>query len=235
MNPTTVARADLVATRLSAVQRELQPHGQVSEWTAGDLLDPAITGGCVGFVLTGQLQMGWRGLSDTHAMGMQPLGEGLWFGANNWLLDTCTPTLWLRANRLTRVVSIGVERLRALLEGEQAALDAPLRKEMLGHYVRYWVGLAERYQRAFRAPTKQRVLDVLHEAAHWASAMSHPEGTLVKISRALLAERVGCAPATAGKVLTRLVADGQVRKEGRRILLLGHQGRTAPVCAKHPR
>jgi CRP-like cAMP-binding protein len=55
--------------------------------------------------------------------------------------------------------------------------------------------------------------------------MSHPDGTLVKVPREVLAQRVGCTRVTISRALSRLAEDGQVRLEGRRILLVGHQGR----------
>jgi CRP/FNR family cyclic AMP-dependent transcriptional regulator len=74
------------------------------------------------------------------------------------------------------------------------------------------------------------VLDALHEAATWPSAMSHPEGTLVRIQRQQLAQRVGCTRMTIARVLRRLLDARQVRFQGRRILLVAHGGR-GPLSA----
>ncbi|WPL17980.1 Catabolite activation-like protein [Thiorhodovibrio winogradskyi] len=229
MSKATITTLHPPPGRLSPVQRQLEPHGQVTELMAGDLLDPAITRQCIGFVLMGQLQLTWR-MGDGHnGLSMHPVEAGHWFGGNNWLLDEPPRTLWFRANRLTRVLTIEVELLRSLLADERSDLDAPLRDEMLQSYARCWLYLAERHHRAHAVPTEKRLLDALQEAAAWSSAMSHPEGTLVKVGRDLLAQRIGCARVTVSRALGRLAADGRIRLEGRRILLLGHQGRGMPV------
>ncbi|WPL15720.1 Catabolite activation-like protein [Thiorhodovibrio winogradskyi] len=228
MSKATITTLHPPPGRLSPVQRALEPHGHVTELMAGDLLAPAITRQCIGFVLMGQLQLTWRAGERHNGLSMHPVDAGHWFGGNNWLLDAPPPTLWFRANRLTRVLTIEVEQLRSLLVGELIELNQPLRDEMLQSYARCWLDLAERHHRAHAVPTEKRLLDALHEAAAWSSAMSHPEGTLVKVGRDLLAQRIGCARVTVSRALGRLAADGRIRLEGRRILLLGHQGRGTP-------
>lgn len=228
MTTATITTLHPPSARLSPVQRQLEPYGQVTELMAGDLLDPAITRRCLGFVLMGQLQLTWKTGEGRNGLSMHPVNPGDWFGGNNWLLDEPPRTLWFRANRLTRVWTIEVEHLRALLSGERSDLDAPLRAEMLLSFAHCWVFLAERHHLSHAAPTEEQLLDALQEAAAWSSAMTHPEGTLVKVGRAMLAERIGCARVTVCRALARLATEGRVRLEGRRILLLGHQGRGTP-------
>ncbi|MBK5969537.1 MULTISPECIES: Crp/Fnr family transcriptional regulator [Thiorhodovibrio] len=225
MSKASITTLHPTPARLSQVQRRLKPYCQVTELMASDLLDPTITRRCIGFVHMGQLQLTWRAGEDRNGLSMHAVDPGHGFGGNNWLFDEPPRTLYYQANRLTRVLTIEVEHLRTLLAEELIDLNQPLRDEMLHSYARCWLYLAERHHRAHAAPTEERLLDALHEAAAWSSAMSHPEGTLVKARREMLALRVGCARVTVSRGLARLVADGRVRLEGRRILLLGHQGR----------
>jgi hypothetical protein len=75
---------------------------------------------------------------------------------------------------------------------------------------------------SYFADTEALVIEALEEATTWPSAMSHPDGTLVKIPCKTLAERVGCTRVTASRVLGKLMREGRMRREGRRILLSHH-------------
>ena len=117
------------------------------------------------------------------------------------------------------------DRLRALPAGEQTELNSLLRHALSLSVARRWAELAERLHQCMFVTTDDLVRAALHAATTWPSALSHPEGTLLKVPREVLAQRVGCTRVTISRALARLVDGGQVRLEGRRILLLGHQGR----------
>ncbi|WPL12424.1 MULTISPECIES: Crp/Fnr family transcriptional regulator [Thiorhodovibrio] len=223
MSQATVTRLQPRPARLTAVQRRLEAYGEVVELIAGEMLDPTIVHFCVGFILTGRLELSWRDGNNEKAF--YPIETGDWFSVNNLSLPQPPRLVWFRATCFTRVLAIEVERLNALLLGELADLDGPLHREVMRFYAERWSELAARYHRSLFNPTDTLVLDALDEAASWSSAMSHPEGTLVKVGRDDLAKRIGCTRVTVSRALSRLVADGRVRLEGRRILLLGHQGR----------
>ena len=217
--PATLFRRD----GLTDVQRALQAHGLVTELMTGDVLDSGIARDSVGFVLCGQLNLTWQDGDDES--GISVLLPGDWFGENNLLLGGVPPNLTFRASRFSRVSTIETGQLRALLVGEQAELNSLLQHELSLSVSRRWAELAERLHQCMFVTTDDLVLEALHEATTWPSALSHPEGTLVKVPREVLAQRVGCTRVTISRALSRLVDGGQVRLEGRRILLLGHQGR----------
>ena len=53
------------------------------------------------------------------------------------------------------------------------------------------------------------------------------DARLHQLRRKLLAQRIACSRVSVSRALARLSAAGRVRLDGRRILLLGHQGRGA--------
>lgn len=144
------------------------------------------------------------------------------------VLDDPFQSLRFEASCFTRVLAIGAKPFRDRLGHDLAELDRPLREALMEFYSLRWHELAERHHRALFVPNHELLMDVLFEAATWISAMSHPEGTLVKAGREFLARRLGCSRVTVSRSLARLVDDGRVRLEGRRILLIGHQGRGTP-------
>jgi CRP-like cAMP-binding protein len=193
-------------------------------WTR-EVLEPRLTDTSIGFVLRGQLELSWHEGGNESAMA--PVLPGDWFGGHTLSSVTAEAPLILRALTLARVLIIGVDRLQGLLAHELAPLREPLYAELAGSLARYWLDAAARLHETRHCGLDERVLGVLDEAATWPSASSHPEGTLVKASRKLLAQRIACSRVSFGRALARLSAAGRVRLDGRRILLLGHQGRGA--------
>jgi CRP-like cAMP-binding protein len=218
-SPVTPIRRD----GLSLVQRRLESLGTVTDLMVGDTLDANLAAQRVGFILCGQITMTWQDGDDESTIGM--LLPGDWFGENNLLLGTSPRKLAYRASRFTRVLTLRPDRLNELLDGDLAPLKAALERELSQSVARRWAELAERLHQCIYVTTDDLVIEALHEAASWPSAISHPEGTLVKAPRDVLAQRVGCTRVTISRALSRLVKEGQVRLEGRRILLVGHQGR----------
>jgi CRP/FNR family cyclic AMP-dependent transcriptional regulator len=150
---------------------------------------------------------------------------GDWFGENTLLLGASPSKLTYRASRFTRLLTLRPDRLNELHNDDLAALKSALERELSQSAARRWAQLAERLHQCIYVTTDDLVIEALQEATSWPSAMSHPDGTLVKVPREVLAQRVGCTRVTISRALSRLAEDGQVRLEGRRILLVGHQGR----------
>ena len=82
---------------------------------------------------------------------------------------------------------------------------------------RRWAELAVRLHECTCVTTDDLVLAALHEATTWRSALPQAEGTLRNVQRELLVQRVGCTRVKISRALSRPVAGGQVRLEGRRI------------------
>jgi len=212
---------------LTSVQRALQAHGMERALWTRECLEPRLMASALGVVLGGQLELRWhQGDAETA---IAALGPGDWFGEHTLLSVTAAAPLSLRARTLARLVIIPAEPLQARLAHELASLRAPLYAELAGSLARRWLDLAVHLHQARHLGTDAQLLGALHEAATWPSALSHPEGTLVAVARKQLAQRIGCSRVSVSRALSRLAAAGHVRLEGRRILLLGHQGRGGTV------
>jgi CRP/FNR family cyclic AMP-dependent transcriptional regulator len=229
MSHARTASGPLGQDGLTSVQRALRDRGIQRGLTAGDELSRETLERCVGFVLHGQLTLTWH--QDAKRSGIDLLLPGDWFGEHNLLLGAAPAALHLSANGFAQVLTVRADELRGLLEGELALLREPLQRELSASLTERWMQLASRLHQRMHLGTDACVWAALHEAASWPSAMSHPEGTLVKIPRQHIAQRIGCSRVTVSRALSRLAAAGRIRLEGRRILLLGHQGRSGDAPA----
>jgi CRP/FNR family cyclic AMP-dependent transcriptional regulator len=213
---------------LTAVQQVLLARGVQRGLAAGDALSREIVEHCVGFVLHGQLTLTWH--QDAKRSGIAILLPGDWFGEQNLLLGAAPAGLDLTANGFAQVLTIRAEELRGWVHGDLSPLLEPLQRELSASLTERWMQLATRLHQRMHLGTDACVWEALQEAATWPSAMSHPEGTLVKVQRQQIAQRIGCSRVTVSRALSRLAAGGRIRLEGRRILLLGHQGRDGDIA-----
>ena len=66
-----------------------------------------------------------------------------------------------------------------------------------------------------------RITRTLHDLAQEPEAMSHPDGTQMRVSRQELARLVGCSREMAGRVLKKLQIDGKLHARGKTVVLYG--------------
>ncbi len=72
-----------------------------------------------------------------------------------------------------------------------------------------------------------RTARALLEMADSPEAKANPRGTMVRVARQELARVVGCSREMAGRVLKRLEENGVISMQGRNVLLLGIDSKTA--------
>jgi len=65
------------------------------------------------------------------------------------------------------------------------------------------------------------IIRTLHDLTREPEAMSHPQGTQLRVSRQELARLVGCSREMAGRVLKKLQADGVLHARGKTVVLYG--------------
>jgi len=66
-----------------------------------------------------------------------------------------------------------------------------------------------------------RIIRTLHDLTREPEAMSHPQGTQLRVSRQELARLVGCSREMAGRVLKKLQIDGVLHARGKTVVLYG--------------
>jgi CRP/FNR family transcriptional regulator, cyclic AMP receptor protein len=127
----------------------------------------------------------------------------------------------VRTRTRCRIAEISYQHLDQLLDQELK----PLAKEFL-----YAIGsqLSKRLRQTFRKVEGLAFLDVaarirgtLLDLCTQPDALTHPDGTQIRISRQELGRIVGCSREMAGRVLKNLEEQGLVRVKGMTIVVLG--------------
>ena len=127
----------------------------------------------------------------------------------------------LRTRSACELAEIGCEQLLQLMSGPLAA-DAP--RLLYGIATQLTLRLRDTSRKASRLAfldVADRITRTLHDLCHEPEAMSHPDGTQLRISRQELARIVGCSREMAGRVLKKLQEDGKLHARGKTIVLYG--------------
>lgn len=119
------------------------------------------------------------------------------------------------------VAMVSYERLRE-------ALDNELHRHAVDILTAIGSKLAERLLQTRRKvfhlaflDTQGRIARALIDLCDQPEAVSHPEGTQIKITRQELSRIVGCSREMAGRVMKNLEEEGMIRATGKTVVVLG--------------
>lgn len=152
---------------------------------------------------------------------MAYLYQGEFIGEIGIFVPQASRKVIVRTRSRCRIAAINYLHLDRLLDTELK----PIAKEFL-----YAIGaqLSKRLRQTFRKVEGLAFLDVtarirgtLLDLCGQPDAVTHPDGTQIRISRQELGRIVGCSREMAGRVLKNLEEQGVVRVKGMTIVVLG--------------
>jgi CRP/FNR family cyclic AMP-dependent transcriptional regulator len=127
----------------------------------------------------------------------------------------------IRTRSACELAEIGYERLHHLLQHELAG-DAPrLLYAIATQLSKRLLDTSRKASRLAFLDVSSRIVRTLHDLCHEPDALSHPQGTQIRISRQELARIVGCSREMAGRVLKQLQADGKLHARGKTVVVYG--------------
>jgi CRP/FNR family cyclic AMP-dependent transcriptional regulator len=185
-----------------------------------DVFRPGDPAGTLYFVASGSVSI-IAEEEDGRELVLGYYGPGEFVGEMGLFIETDSREVILRTRSACELAEISSERLQQLMLGPLAG-DAPRLLYSIG------VQLSRRLLTTSRKASRLAFLDVtdrivrtLHDLAKEPEAMSHPQGTQLRVSRQELARLVGCSREMAGRVLKKLQADGQLHARGKTVVVYG--------------
>ena len=147
-------------------------------------------------------------------------GAGEFVGEMGLFIESRPREVMLRTRTPCELAEISYERLYQLFEARwPASHQDPLRHR------RAAVAAPARHLPQGRTPgvpgRHRPHLRTLHDLTREPDAMTHPQGTQMRVSRQELARLVGCSREMAGRVLKKLQADGVLHARGKTVVLYG--------------
>ena len=222
--PTTVSPVRFASSPLSldqsAVERFLA-HCQRRRYpNRTDVFRPGDPAGTLYYVVNGSVSI-IAEEEDGRELVLGYYGAGEFVGEMGLFIESDRREVILRTRTQCELAEIGYDKLHQLLAGPLAA-DAPRLLYAIGvQLTRRLLDTSRKASRLAFLDVADRIIRTLHDLAQAPEAMSHPQGTQLRISRQELARLVGCSREMAGRVLKKLQADGALHARGKTIVLYG--------------
>jgi CRP/FNR family cyclic AMP-dependent transcriptional regulator len=127
----------------------------------------------------------------------------------------------LRARTSCELAELSYERLHQLFAGPLAAecprilyaIGAQLSKRLLD--------TSRKASRLAFLDVSGRIIRTLNDLCQEPDAMSHPQGTQIRVSRQEISRIVGCSREMAGRVLKQLQQEGKLHARGKTVVVFG--------------
>ena len=179
--------------------------------------DPA---GTLYFVVSGSVSIITEE-DDGRELILGYFGPGEMVGEMGLFIESDVREVILRTRTQCELAEISYERLYQLFEGTLANDATSIMYAIGAQLSRRLLDTSRKAGRLAFLDVTDRIIRTLHDLTREPEAMSHPQGTQLRISRQELARLVGCSREMAGRVLKKLQADGTLTARGKTVVLFG--------------
>ena len=185
-----------------------------------DVFRPGDPAGTLYYVVSGSVSI-IAEEEDDRELVLGYFGTGEFVGEMGLYIESDRREVILRTRTQCELAEISYERLHQLFAGSLAT-DAPRLLYSIGSQLsRRLLETSRKASRLAFLDVTDRILRTLHDLAREPEAMSHPQGTQLRVSRQELARLVGCSREMAGRVLKKQQADGLLHARGKTLVLYG--------------
>jgi len=183
-----------------------------------DVFRPGDPAGTMYYVVSGSLSV-MTEEEDGRELILSYVNPGDFIGETGIFIAAPNREVLLRSRTACELAEIGYERLQALFAGPLAeecprllyAIGAQLTKRLLH--------TSRKASRLAFMDVTNRISNTLVDLCEEPDAMSHPQGTQIRVSRQELARIVGCSREMAGRVLKQLEEQGVLHARGKTIVV----------------
>ena len=185
-----------------------------------DVFRPGDPAGTLYYVVSGSVSIITEE-DDDRELVLGYFGTGEFVGEMGLFIESDRREVILRTRTQCELAEISYERLHQLFATTLVA-DAPRLLYSIGSQLsRRLLETSRKASRLAFLDVTDRILRTLHDLAREPAAMSHPQGTQLRVSRQELARLVGCSREMAGRVLKKQQADGVLHARGKTLVLYG--------------
>ncbi len=159
--------------------------------------------------------------SDGRELVLGYFGVGEFVGEMGLFIESDRREVILRTRSPCELAEISYERMYELFEGSLAADAHRLLWAIGAQLSRRLLDTSRKAGRLAFLDVTDRIIRTLHDLSREPEAMTHPEGTQLRISRQEISRLVGCSREMAGRVLKKLQEEGKLHARGKTIVLYG--------------
>ena len=184
-----------------------------------DVFRPGDPAGTLYYVINGSVSIITE--DDDRELVLGYFGTGEFVGEMGLFIESDRREVILRTRTPCELGEISYERLYQLFDGPLQG-DATRIVYAIGSQLsRRLLDTSRKAGRLAFLDVTDRIIRTLHDLTREPEAMSHPQGTQLRVSRQELARLVGCSREMAGRVLKKLQVDGKLHARGKTVVLFG--------------
>lgn len=127
----------------------------------------------------------------------------------------------VRSRSACELAELGYDRLHGLFAGPLAADSAKLLYAIGSQLSKRLLHTSRKASRLAFLDVSGRIIRTLTDLCQEPDAMSHPQGTQIRVSRQELSRIVGCSREMAGRVLKQLEDQGLITAHGKTVVVFG--------------
>jgi len=188
--------------------------------TRTDVFRPGDPAGTLYYVISGSVSI-MAEEDDDRELVLGYFGAGEFVGEMGLFVESDRREVILRTRTACELAEISYERLYQLFDGVLANDATSIMYAIGAQLSRRLLDTSRKAGRLAFLDVTDRIIRTLHDLTREPEAMTHPQGTQLRISRQELARLVGCSREMAGRVLKKLQADGKLTARGKTIVLFG--------------
>lgn len=189
---------------------------------------PGDSGQSLWYVIEGSVTVSTEG-EDGRELILSYLNPGDFIGEMGLFMRPRQREVLVRTRNKCELAEISYNHLREALDGElkdyaleiMTAIGAKLSQRLLQ--------ARRKVEHLAFLDTQGRIARTLIDLCSEPDAVSHPEGTQIRITRQELSRIVGCSREMAGRVMKTLVEEGMIQAAGKTVVVLGTYKGSAPA------
>lgn len=185
-----------------------------------DVFRPGDPAGTLYYVVNGSVSIITEEDNDRELV-LGYFGVGEFVGEMGLFIESDRREVILRTRSQCELGEISYERLYQLFDGPLAGDATKLLYAIGAQLSRRLLDTSRKAGRLAFLDVTDRIIRTLHDLTREPEAMSHPQGTQLRVSRQELARLVGCSREMAGRVLKKLQVDGVLHARGKTVVLYG--------------
>lgn len=184
-----------------------------------DVFRPGDSADTLYYIISGSVSI-IAGEDDGRELVLGYIGAGEFVGEMGLFVERQQRGVALRTRTTCELAEIGYDRLQSMLTAQ--ANDAARLLYSIGSQIsQRLLDTSRKAGRLAFLDVSDRIYRTLFDLAREPDALSHPQGTQLRVSRQELARLVGCSREMAGRVLKRLQADGKLHARGKTVVIYG--------------
>lgn len=191
------------------------------------VMRPGDPGNSLMYIIDGSLAVSTEG-EDGRELILSYLNPGDFLGEMGLFMKVQEREVLVKTRSICQLAEISYTDLREALDGQLKAYAVEIMTAIGSKLAQRLLQARRKVLQLAFLDTQGRVAKTLIDLCNEPDAVSHPDGTQIKVTRQELSRIVGCSREMAGRVMKTLEEDGMLRAFGKTVVVLGKYKGSAP-------